>query len=49
MQLFQQSNYQRRRPTPARRHPGEASSVNVVPGAPAYIVPRTVSQRSENV
>ena len=29
--------------------PGETSSVNVVPGAPAYIVPRAVSQRSENV
>lgn len=47
--LSQQSNYQRRRPSLARRYPGETSSVNVVPGAPAYIVPRAVSQRSENV
>lgn len=45
----QQSNYQRRRPSLARRHPGESSSVNVVPGVPAYIVPRAVSQQSENV
>lgn len=36
-------------PLPGPRHPGETSSVNVVPGAPAYIVPRAVSQRSENV
>ena len=48
-QLSQQRHYQRRRPSLARRHPGESSSVNVVPGAPAYIVPRAVSQRSENV
>ena len=48
-QPSQQSTYQRRRPSLAQRHPGETSSVNVVPGAPAYIVPRAVSQRSENV
>ena len=36
-------------PLPGPRHPGETGSVNVVPGAPAYIVPRAVSQRSENV
>lgn len=36
-------------PLPGPRHPGETSSVNVVPGAPAYIVPRAVSRRSENV
>ena len=36
-------------PLPGPRHPGETSSVNVVPGAPAYIVPRAVSQRSETV
>lgn len=36
-------------PLPGPRHPGETSSVNVVPGAPAYIIPRAVSQRSENV
>ena len=47
-QPSQQSTYQRRRPSLAQRHPGETSSVNVVPGAPAYIVPRAVSQRSEN-
>ncbi len=36
-------------PLPGPRHPGETSSVNVVSGAPAYIVPRAVSQCSENV
>lgn len=46
----QQSTYQRRRPSLARRHPGETKSDNVVPGmGPTHIVPRAVSQRSENV
>ncbi len=35
-------------PLPGPRHPGETST-RPVPGAPAYIVPRAVSQRSENV
>lgn len=48
-QLSQQRHYQRRRPSLAQRHPGEAKNGNVVPGAPAYIVPRAVSQQSENV
>ena len=48
-QLSQQRHYQRRRPSLARRHPGETDQGNVVPGAPAYIVPRAVSQQSENV
>ena len=46
----QQSTYQRRRPSLARRHPGETKSDNVVPGmGPTHIVPRAVSQQSENV
>ena len=46
----QQSNYQRRRPSLARRHPGEPSQNNAVPGAERpHIVPRAVSQQSENV
>ena len=36
-------------PFPGPRHPGETDQGNVVPGAPAYIVPRAVSQQSENV
>lgn len=46
----QQSAYQRRRPSLARRHPGEPSQNNAVPGAERpHIVPRAVSQQSENV
>lgn len=49
-QPSQQSTYQRRRPSLARRHPGEPSQNNAVPGAERpHIVPRAVSQQSENV
>ena len=49
-QPSQQSNYQQRRPSLARRHPGELSQNNAVPGAERpHIVPRAVSQQSENV
>lgn len=37
-------------PLPGPRHPGETKSDNVVPGmGPTHIVPRAVSQQSENV
>ena len=43
-------SYQQRRPSLAQRHPGEPSQNNAVPGAERpHIVPRAVSQRSENV
>ncbi len=43
-------SYQQRRPSLAQRHPGETSQNNAVPGAERpHIVPRAVSQRSENV
>ena len=49
-QPSQQSTYQRRRPSLARRHPGEPSQNNAVPGAERpHIVPRAVSQQRENV
>ena len=49
-QLSQQRHYQQRRPSLARRHPGEPTSNSVVPGVGATrIVPRAVSQQSENV
>ena len=49
-QLSQQRHYQRRRPSLAQRHPGEPTSNSVVPGMEAtHIVPRAVSQQSENV
>ena len=49
-QPSQQTKYQRRRPFLAQRHPGEATPNNAVPGVgPTHIVPRAVSQQSENV
>lgn len=43
-------SYQQRRPSLAQRHPGEPSQNNAVPGAERpHIVPRAVSQQSENV
>ena len=49
-QPFQQSTYQQRRSSLARRHPGKPSQGNIVPGVgPTHIVPRAVSQQSENV
>ena len=49
-QPSQQSTYQRRRLSLAQRHPGEPGHNNAVPGAERpHIVPRAVSQQSENV
>ena len=49
-QPSQQSTYQRRRLSLAQRHPGEPGHNNAAPGAERpHIVPRAVSQQSENV